>query len=283
MSIGKVTPAAVQWLANAPERAIRCTVCGHAGPHTPMLSVPGLAPPHPVLTLVRCAACDSGFYDPPGIRDFSDLNQDRDEFWRFYVETGGGVWETVSPLLVIADRKPRTLLDVGCGFGFAVDFWKRTSRGEAIGVELAEYGRMGARLLDIPVHQELLQDCAPLAGRRFDMVYASEVVEHVPDPGTFVAMLTERLRPGGVLVLTTPTVEYVHPENLSSTLLAALAPGFHGFLLSPQAFGELARRPGWSTSRCAPSASARCSGPRTRHWCSISRTHGSATILGLHG
>ncbi len=60
----------------------------------------------------------------------------------------------------------------------------------------------------------------------------------------FVALLADRLTPGGVLVLTTPTIEYVHPENLSPALLAALAPGFHGFLLSPQAFGDLARSAG---------------------------------------
>ncbi len=240
----ELSPAAVQWLAGGPELAIRCTVCGHLGPHVPILAVPGMAPPHPLLTLVRCAGCGSGFYDPPGIHDFSDLNQDRDEFWRFYIEAGGGVWETIWPLLAVADDTARTLLDVGCGFGFAVDFWKRTGRGDAVGVELAEYGRMGARMLDVPIYHELLQDCAPLAGRRFDLVYASEVIEHVPDPAAFVALLAERLTPEGVLVLTTPTIEYVRPDNLSHTLLAALSPGFHGFLLSPQTFGDLARAAG---------------------------------------
>ncbi len=240
----QLTPAAVQWLADAPARAIRCSVCGHPGPHVPILSVPGMAPPHPLLTLLRCTGCASGFYDPPGIRDFSDLNQDRDEFWRFYIEAGGGVWETIWPLLAVADDGAPTLLDIGCGFGFAVDFWLRTGRGDAVGVELAEYGRMGARLLSIPIYHELLQDCAPLAGRRFDLVYASEVVEHVPDPAAFVALLAERLTPRGTLVLTTPSVEYVCPDNLSHTLLAALSPGFHGFLLSAEAFGDLARRAG---------------------------------------
>ncbi len=240
----QLTPAAVRWLADAPARAIACRVCGHLGPHAPILSVPGMAPPHPLLTLLRCAGCGSGFYDPPGIHDFSELNQDRDEFWRFYIEAGGGVWETVWPLLAVTGDGARTLLDIGCGFGFAVDFWLRTGRGEAVGVELAEYGRMGARLLGIPIYHELLQDCAPLAGRRFDLVYASEVVEHVPDPAAFVALLAERLTPQGVLVLTTPTVEYVRPDNLSHTLLAALSPGFHGFLLSAQAFGDLARAAG---------------------------------------
>ena len=37
-----------------------------------------------------------------------------------------------------------------------------------------------------------------------DLVLCSEVLEHVPAPGRFVAGLSRRLTPGGVLVLTTP-------------------------------------------------------------------------------
>ncbi len=228
-----------------PKLAVRCTVCGHAGPHAPLLSVPSLAPPHQLLTLLHCDRCGSGFYDPPGITDFSDLNQDREDFWRFYVEVGGGVWETIWPLLADTTQGTRTLLDVGCGFGFAVDFWRRAMDAEAIGVELADYGGVGARMLDIPVYREMVQDCAALAGRRFDIVYASEVVEHVPDPRAFVELLSRFVADDGVLVLTTPAVEFVKRSNQSPTLLAALAPGFHGFLLSAQAFGDCARAAGF--------------------------------------
>ncbi len=225
---------------------VRCPVCGHDGPHAPVVRVASLAPPHQALTLIRCAGCASGFYDPPGITDFSDLNQDRDDFWRFYVEVGGGVWETIWPVLADVAPGPRRLLDVGCGFGFLVDFWGRQSGGEAVGVELADYGAIGARMLEIEVHRELVQDCAALAGRRFDVVYASEVIEHVPDPRAFVALLAPFVADDGVLVLTTPSMEYVTPANATPTLLAALAPGFHGFLLSPRAFEDAAREAGFA-------------------------------------
>ena len=224
--------------------------------------VPSLAPPHQALTLIRCATCASGFYDPPGITDFSDLNQDRDDFWRFYVEVGGGVWETIWPVLADAAPGPRTLLDVGCGFGFLVDFWRQQTGAEAIGVELADYGAIGARMLGIEVHRELLQDCAALAGRRFDIVYASEVIEHVPDPRAFVALLAPFVANDGVLVLTTPSMEYVASANATPTLLAALAPGFHGFLLSPRAFEDAAREAGF------PHVDVRVFGERQMLWAS---------------
>ncbi len=230
----------------APRVDVRCPICRHDGPHAPVVQVPSLASPHPALTLIRCSGCASGFYDPPGITDFSDLIQDRDDFWRFYVEVGGGVWETIWPVLADVAPGPRTLLDIGCGFGFLVDFWQRQAGGQAVGVELADYGAIGARMLGIEVHRELLQDCTALAGRRFDVVYASEVIEHVPDPRAFVTLLAPFVAADGVLVLTTPSMEYVAPANATPTLLAALAPGFHGFLLSRRAFEDAAREAGFA-------------------------------------
>lgn len=244
-----ISPEDIRWRGAdaSPVSGARCPVCGDAAPRPAILDVPSMAPPYPALTLLRCPACGSGHFEPPGISSFADLGQNREDFWRFYVEVGGGVWETLWPILAVASTpSPATLLDVGCGFGFAVDGWSRLKRGEAIGVELADYGQVGARLLGITVHDELLDDCAPLAGREFDIVYASEVIEHVPDPAAFVATLARYVAATGVLVLTTPSMAFVTPAEHSSTLHAALAPGFHGFLLSAEAFADTARRSGFA-------------------------------------
>ena len=244
-----ISPEDIRWRGGdaSPVTGACCPVCGDVAPRTAILDVPSMAPPYTALTLLRCPACSSGHFEPPGIASFADLGQNREDFWRFYVEVGGGVWETLWPILAVAGAPSQaTLLDVGCGFGFAVDGWSRLGRGEAIGVELADYGQVGARLLGITVHDQLLDDCAPLAGRQFDIVYASEVIEHVPDPGAFVATLARYVAPDGVLVLTTPSMAFVTPAEHSSTLHAALAPGFHGFLLSAEAFADTAIRGGFA-------------------------------------
>lgn len=222
----------------------RCPVCRCSSGHAVLLTVPAVEPTGRKLTLIRCAGCDSLFYQPPDIAAFSELEQDPETFWRLYVEVGGGVWETIFPILAAADSG--SLLDVGCGFGFALDFWQRTGRGEAVGLELADYGREGAKRLGVTIYPELLEECNELAGRRFDIVYASEVIEHVPDPSAFVMLLSRWVADDGVLILTTPAASFISGENQSATLLAALAPGFHGFLLSSAAFADAIRQAGFS-------------------------------------
>lgn len=239
-----VTPLDVRFAAaDAPHRAVDCVACGTTADAEPVLDVPVLVAPHAKLTLARCARCASLVYDPPGIRDFSDLGANRALFARFYAEVAGGVWETIWP--VLAAGRAGSLLDVGCGFGFAVDFWQRSRRGEAVGVELADYGAAGASALGVTIHSELLEHCEALRGRRFDLVYASEVIEHVEAPAAFAALLARRVADDGVLVLTTPAAEFIVPEHRGPTLLAALAPGFHGFLLSARALEQLLRDAGF--------------------------------------
>jgi len=46
--------------------------------------------------------------------------------------------------------------------------------------------------------------------------------------------------------MTTPSASFVAPGNQPTSLLAALAPGFHGFLLSPRALGDLATKAGFA-------------------------------------
>lgn len=241
-----ITPDDIRWLpaTAASVDGKSCPVCATASGHQPLLTVPTMTASGLPLLLLRCGGCGSVFYDPPDITNFSDLDADRESFWRFYVEVGGGVWETIWPILAAARRG--SLLDVGCGFGFTLDFWQRSGRGEAVGLELADYGRQGAAMLGVTIHDQLLQDCAALAGRRFDVVYASEVIEHVPDPGAFAALLAPWVADDGVLIMTTPAASFIASKNQSTTLLAALAPGFHGFLLSADAFADAAHRAGFT-------------------------------------
>jgi 2-polyprenyl-6-hydroxyphenyl methylase/3-demethylubiquinone-9 3-methyltransferase len=87
--------------------------------------------------------------------------------------------------------------------------------------------------------------------RRFDVVAAMEVVEHVADPAAFVALAASLLRPGGVFIGSTLN------RTLKSFALAIvgaeyvlrwLEPGTHRWeqFVTPREFAEAARAAGLS-------------------------------------
>ncbi len=92
------------------------------------------------------------------------------------------------------------LLDFGCADGYFLEL-ARAAGWEIAGVEASE-GMAGAvaRRLNIPVATSL--DDLPL--RSWDAITLWEVVEHLPRPVAELQRLKERLRAGGVLMLSTP-------------------------------------------------------------------------------
>ncbi len=80
----------------------------------------------------------------------------------------------------------------------------------------------------------------PFADAEFDAVFAGEVIEHVPDPRVALAEWLRVLKPGGVLILTTPNKDrmvnrinkehvWVNPEHISEMSYRELKEMFDEF------------------------------------------------------
>ena len=80
---------------------------------------------------------------------------------------------------------------------------------------------------------------------QFDVVLASEVIEHVASPIAFARTLRTALNDGGSLVVTTPDVEAVGPQTPHGILVPLLSIGYHLVLQSAASLEALLRQTGF--------------------------------------
>jgi len=101
-------------------------------------------------------------------------------------------------------KQYKSFLDVGCNVGTAVEAAKQQGL-EANGIDIdADSIKMAQEFYPNNDYQvAAVQDFAK-QGHKFDIVYSTEVLEHLIDPHSFVDAIHELLSDDGVLYLTTP-------------------------------------------------------------------------------
>ena len=131
------------------------------------------------------------------------------------------------------------ILEVGCGYGAALDVFRRkgfTAVGTEASLTRAEACRArGLNVFDCPTDNfDPVRHLAP-----FDLAYSIHVLEHIVDPGPHIRNLSALIREGGYLYLQVPHLMYeanvvhrchsaVHCNSFSPRSLALLLKA-HGF------------------------------------------------------
>jgi SAM-dependent methyltransferase len=206
------------------ERRERCPACGSdriavafdrqswgrqfAGSADRRGGLAGMMEAEPALAfeaMLRCGACGTLFTDR--VPELAAL----DSFYQSYHGNDGYLNKAARKLALEKRRvfmlkwltSGRRFLDAGCNIGCAVEA-ARWNGFAATGLDLStEALRIGRerfprnRFLHGTI--EVLQ-----RGEVFDLVYCTEVLEHVPDPQRFLRSLAGTVASGGVLFLTTP-------------------------------------------------------------------------------
>ena len=113
-------------------------------------------------------------------------------------------WERRRALLLAEARPGERVLDLGCGAGRFVAALAEAG-ADPVGVELAEGALERARRNVPGADFRLMGDGIPLEDSSIDLVWCSEVLEHVPDTAGLLSEIRRVLRTGGRLLLTTPS------------------------------------------------------------------------------
>ncbi|HEX3804238.1 MAG TPA: class I SAM-dependent methyltransferase [Solirubrobacteraceae bacterium] len=109
-------------------------------------------------------------------------------------------------LLTDEVREGDRVVDLGCGAGTFTRVAADAGAGSVIGVDVAEAALVRARAADPELDFRLVpfEGPLPLEDSGADLVWCSEVIEHVADTAAWLSEVRRVLAPGGRLLLTTP-------------------------------------------------------------------------------
>lgn len=104
-----------------------------------------------------------------------------------------------------------SVLDVGCGVG-TIDFYLATQGKRVTGIEISkkalDVAKENARLFGLDQNIRFVKAVLPTKKTlgEFDLVICSEVIEHVKDDKDLVKEIAKNTKPGGIVILSTPSV-----------------------------------------------------------------------------
>jgi len=104
--------------------------------------------------------------------------------------------------------KDGAVLDVGCGTGAWLErlFGQGYRNLYGVDVELSQVGTANAQFFQA----NLEVDDIHLDGRKFQLITAIEVIEHIENTGRLFSLVASHLKDDGLLLLTTPNVHSLH-------------------------------------------------------------------------
>ena len=188
--------------------SVTCNVCGADEPV--VVFEAGVAQSR---RIVRCGKCSLMYASPRHIQGIVREEEDIDFVYEgrleMLIEKARSQVADYKATFALLDKlhpDRGRLLEVGSSFGYhLLEFKKRGWTVEGLDPVRAacDYSE---RELGIPAKPALLEDSGYADGV-FDVVIMNHVIEHVPDPVACLSELHRITRPGGHLVLETPTYD----------------------------------------------------------------------------
>lgn len=154
-----------------------------------------------------------------------------------------------------AAPKGLRVLDVGCGGGLLCEPMARLGAkimgldADPVAIDVAHAHAVGSEL-KIDYHNGAVEN---LKAEKFDAILALEIIEHVENPTDFIAALRQRLRPNGLLLLSTlnrTTKSYLGAILAAEKILGWMTPGTHdwGKFITPAEMATILRDCGFDSN-----------------------------------
>ena len=100
------------------------------------------------------------------------------------------------------------LLEIGCGTGHNLSMLAQFGRVDALEVDPSARA-LAERRLGHPVMDSRLPELRGVPERRYDLIGAFDVIEHIDDDRAALASIARRLKPGGRLVISVPAHQWM--------------------------------------------------------------------------
>jgi len=158
------------------------------------------------FSLLRCAECGSVTVSPfPSVEELTDFYQNYKGTVDYRKKADKKIKRAQNRIArLLKYTQGRRFLDVGSNYGFTVRAALNLGL-DAKGIDIDDTAVKESRK---NYGESLFETCSigdyARRGEKADIIYTSEVIEHVPDPDAFVKALADTLEKGGVLYLTTP-------------------------------------------------------------------------------
>lgn len=140
------------------------------------------------------------------------------------------------------------LLEVGCSYGFLLDEAKGFFRSR-MGLEFSHEAAAIASTRADRIYEGGLEQLP--ADKKFDCIIATQVIEHVYDPVTFLEKMASHAMPNGTIVLATPDI-----RGMLRKVMGRRWPSFkvpeHILYFDASTLSELMKRAGLKDLRVLP-------------------------------
>lgn len=140
-----------------------------------------------------------------------NLSQDHSVYWEKRRNTDKPVlsnWQKQRADLVLGFIKPNsTVLDIGCGDGAILNYFKEKAGIKGIGVDIDEKSVERVKSLGLEAIKLDINDLEALNNLpEVDYITGFEIIEHMPNPEQFIYILKNKAREG--FIFSTPNTGY---------------------------------------------------------------------------